>query len=122
MLVVPHWNKNKRKLSFGKRSCIYETNSIRCFSGIAAIVDENGDLSDADSQRRRKRIQRIQKDFSKLKLNEKPTKNHDLHFYYNEKKILLLENLIDTAYPKHSICGIQLKNEMQMRRVYMLKI
>ena len=55
------------------------------FQALLQSSVENGDLSDADSQRRRKRIQRIQKDFSKLKLNEKPTKNHDLHFYYDEK-------------------------------------
>ena len=85
------------------------------FQALLQSSVENGDLPDADSQRRRKRIQHIQKDFSKVKLNEKPIKITNCIFIMM-KKFLSLENLIDTAYSKHSTCGIRLKNEMQMGR------
>ena len=78
-------SKIKKTCYFEKGHIYTKLNHSDIFQALLQSSVENGDLSDADSQRRRKRIQHIQKDFSKVKLNEKPIKNHELHFHYDEK-------------------------------------
>ena len=81
-------NNNFNNSSFFEKECIYtKLSHSDLYQALIKLSIEDDNLQDDKIKKRRRKMQKLQKEFSsKYKLKDVPTKQQDLYSYYEESK------------------------------------